>query len=112
MATEDFLSCLSRNALEVAAEAAAVPARIKVKDTRVALIEHFAEGKLVHPAALLVPSTLEARSWIRRHSGTEIELKADEGDAPMLQDQQFGAGVADQSAAEEEAYHHFREAAK
>jgi hypothetical protein len=41
MATEDFLSCLSRNALEAAAETAGVPGRIKVKDTRVALVEHF-----------------------------------------------------------------------
>ena len=41
MATEDFLSCLSRTALEAAAEAAGVPGRIKVKDTRAALVEHF-----------------------------------------------------------------------
>jgi hypothetical protein len=53
MATEDFLSCLSRTALEATAETAGVPGRIKVKDTRAALVEHFAEGKLVHPAALL-----------------------------------------------------------
>jgi hypothetical protein len=64
MATEDLLSCLSRAALEATAETAGVPGRIKVKDTRVALFEHFAEGKLVHPAALLAPLTEEMRSWL------------------------------------------------
>lgn len=68
MATEGFLSCLSRNALEATADAAGVPSRIKVKDTRAALVEHFAEAKLVHPAALLAPPVEDVRAWTARHA--------------------------------------------
>jgi hypothetical protein len=36
---------------------------VLLKHTRAALVEHFAEGKLVHPAALLAPSAEDVRSW-------------------------------------------------
>ncbi len=73
MATEGFLACLSRNALEAAADAAGVPGRMKVKDTRVALVEHFAEAKLVYPAALVVPPLEEVQAWAARHAFVETE---------------------------------------
>jgi len=73
MATEDFLSCLSRHALETTADAAGVPGRIKVKDTRAALVEHFAQAKLVHPAALLAPALEDVRAWTARHASIETE---------------------------------------
>ncbi len=54
-AREDFLSCLSRAALEGSCKDTPVLPRQKVKDTRAALVEHFKEGHFVHPAALFAP---------------------------------------------------------
>jgi ParB family chromosome partitioning protein len=110
MATEDFLSCLSRNALEATAEAAGVPGRIKVKDTRAALVEHFAEGTLVHPAALIAPSTEDVRSWAGRHTSVG-GLEDAQDDPDTLEDQLVGGDLVDH-AAEEEAGEGFREAAE
>ena len=52
MATEEFLSCLSKAGVEKAAAAAGVRSGARAKDTRAALIERFATGVYVHPAAL------------------------------------------------------------
>jgi hypothetical protein len=49
MASEEFVSCLSRTALEAVAETAGVPGRSKLKDTRAGVVEHFAD-RLVLPA--------------------------------------------------------------
>ncbi|ACM39297.1 chromosome partitioning protein (plasmid) [Allorhizobium ampelinum S4] len=56
MGTEDFLSCLSRHALETSAGQAAVVPRPKVKETRAALVDHFKEERFVHPTALFAPA--------------------------------------------------------
>jgi ParB family chromosome partitioning protein len=112
MATEDFLSCLSRTALEKTAETAGVPGRIKVKDTRAALVEHFAEGKLVYPAALLAPSTDDVRSWVGRYTSVEGGSE-DADDAPNSFDDQLPGGeIVDHPDIEEEADGAFREAAE
>lgn len=66
MATHGFLSCLSRDALDATAERAGVPGRIKLKDTRQALIEHFAQAPLVHPMALMAPAAAEVCAWKSR----------------------------------------------
>ncbi|WP_105385192.1 ParB N-terminal domain-containing protein [Neorhizobium alkalisoli] len=76
-ATEEFLSCLSRSALEVAADASGVAGRIKVKDTRTALVEHFAEGRFVHPAALIAPSVDEVAGWAARYTASTSEAEAE-----------------------------------
>jgi ParB family transcriptional regulator, chromosome partitioning protein len=57
MATEDFLSCLSRGALETAARAEGVNTAPRAKDTRARLVTHFHEGTFVYPGArfLLTP---------------------------------------------------------
>jgi ParB family chromosome partitioning protein len=34
-----------------------------VKDTRAALVEHFAEGRLIHPAANVAPSADQIGEW-------------------------------------------------
>ncbi|MCF1465230.1 plasmid partitioning protein, partial [Agrobacterium vitis] len=112
MATEDFLSCLSRTALETTAETAGVPGRIKVKDTRAALVEHFAEDKLVHPAALLAPSTDDVRLWVGRYTSVDSGLEDAAHDPDTLEDQLVGGELVDNSAAEEEADKGFREAAE
>ena len=49
MAGEEFVSCLTCTALEAVAETAGVPGRSKLKDTRAAVVEPFAD-RLVLPA--------------------------------------------------------------
>jgi ParB family chromosome partitioning protein len=51
MATEEFLSCLSRQALEREAAAKGVRIEVRLKDTRSRMIEHFAGTTWHYPAA-------------------------------------------------------------
>jgi len=51
MATDDFLKCLSKGAMERAATALNVLPRQTGKATRAALVEHFGQGTYVLPAA-------------------------------------------------------------
>jgi ParB family chromosome partitioning protein len=52
MATEAFLSCLSRSALETAAAAESVNIAPRAKDTRARMVKQFAGGAYVYPGAL------------------------------------------------------------
>lgn len=63
MGTDEFLSCLSRSALEGTAKSASVPVLQKVKDTRASLVKRFADTEFVHPSALFVlaPEELDTR---------------------------------------------------
>ena len=56
MGTKEFLSCLSRQALERFCKDTSVLPRARVKDTRAALVEHFREARFVHPTALFAPT--------------------------------------------------------
>jgi hypothetical protein len=47
MGTEDFLLCLSRQSLETTAKEANVQPRLRVRETRAALVDHFGKGHLV-----------------------------------------------------------------
>jgi ParB family transcriptional regulator, chromosome partitioning protein len=73
MATEDFLSCLSRGALETVAKAEGVNIAPRAKDTRARMITRFKDGTFVYPAALfrLTPEEQEAaeRAPVRNGSG-------------------------------------------
>ena len=62
MATEDFLSCLSRGALETAARAEGVNIAPRAKDTRARMVTRFKDGSFVYPGALfqLTPEEQEA----------------------------------------------------
>lgn len=73
MGTEDFLSCLSRPALEGSCADTPVLPRARVKDTRAALVEHFKEGHFVHPAALFAPAGAGLAEWLARSAVTEVE---------------------------------------
>ncbi|RUW17170.1 plasmid partitioning protein, partial [Mesorhizobium sp. M1A.F.Ca.IN.020.06.1.1] len=64
MGTEEFLSCLSRPALEGSCKDTPVLPRARVKDTRAALVEHFREERFVHPAALFAPDNATLSSWL------------------------------------------------
>jgi len=52
MATDEFLTCLSRQALEKAAETEGVMAEARVRDTRARIIERFSGTRYVYPGAL------------------------------------------------------------
>jgi ParB/RepB/Spo0J family partition protein len=52
MATEDFLSCLSRGALETAARAEGVNIAQRAKDTRARMVTRFKDGTFIYPGAL------------------------------------------------------------
>jgi len=52
MATDEFLSCLSRQALEKAATTEGVRAEVRVRDTRARFIERFTDTRYVYPNAL------------------------------------------------------------
>jgi hypothetical protein len=52
MATEDFLSCLSRGALETAARTEGVNIAPRAKDTRARMVTRFKDGSFVYPGAL------------------------------------------------------------
>lgn len=71
MGTDEFLSCLSRPALEASCKDISVLPRQKVKDTRAALVEHFREGRFVHPVALFAPDPEKLASWLKKNEATE-----------------------------------------
>jgi len=62
MATEDFLSCLSRGALETAATTESVNIAPRAKDTRARMVTRFKDGSFVYPGAFfqLTPEEQEA----------------------------------------------------
>jgi ParB-like chromosome segregation protein Spo0J len=73
MGTEDFLSCLSRPALEASCTDTAVLPRARVKDTRAALVEHFKDGHFVHPAARFAPDATTLTEWLAKNASAEAE---------------------------------------
>ena len=66
MATEEFLSCLSRQALERSAATEGVKVEVRVKDTRASLIKHCA-GTTWHFPGALFPLTDEERANAPSH---------------------------------------------
>jgi hypothetical protein len=73
MATEEFLSCLSKPALTRALDGTPVLPRRTAKETRRNLVDHFAkDGRFVHPAARFQPSAEELEAHRSRYAvGTE-----------------------------------------
>ena len=67
MGTEAFLSCLSRPALEGSCKNASVLPRPRVKETRAALVAHFADSRFVHPSALFTPDGPALADWLAKH---------------------------------------------
>lgn len=78
MGSEDFLSRLSRAALEASCKGTPVLPRQRVKDTRAALVEHFKEGRFIHPAALFAPDAIKLAEWLS--SSATAADEADEVD--------------------------------
>jgi ParB family transcriptional regulator, chromosome partitioning protein len=63
MANDEFLSCLSRAALEKTAAIHQVAGQKKLKDTRSSFVKRFAEERFVHPAAEFAPAPEEIAAW-------------------------------------------------
>jgi hypothetical protein len=105
MGTEDFLLCLSRQALEAAAKEANVQPRPRVRETRAALVDHFAstEATFVHPAALFAPDPKDIADLLKHgdcfdeENGTVEEATGDiEGNLqPGASDNAVGSDAAD-----------------
>ena len=81
MGTEDFLECLSRQALEASCAAVSVLPRQRVRETRAALVEHFKEGHFVHPSACFAPELSELGTILRARdlAVEDEELPGDDG---------------------------------
>ncbi|RWB83401.1 ParB N-terminal domain-containing protein [Mesorhizobium sp.] len=92
MGTEDFLSCLSRQALEAACADTSVLPRQKIKDTRAALIEHFKEGRFVHPSALFAPTPEKLTSWLKMN---EARQQPEDDGTPEHQDEPDGDAIVE-----------------
>src|SRR5580658_6313468 len=97
MATEDFLSCLSKAGVEKAAGAVSVLPRQRAKDTRAALISAVGDGTFILPSARFA-LTAEEAAKIAAYSAIEPEdgLSADETSDGGEED-----GTADESAVSE-----------
>src|SRR3984957_8368020 len=92
MATEDFLSCLSRGALETVAKAEGVNIAPRAKDTRARMVTRFKDGTFVWPGALfrLTPEERAASAeqrhgrsgWVDPVTGEDSERGEDDGAKP------------------------------
>ncbi|OYR17703.1 ParB N-terminal domain-containing protein [Brucella grignonensis] len=92
MGTEDFLSCLSRAALEASCADTSVLPRQKVKATRAALVEHFKDGRFIHPSALFGPDQAKLSSWLKKNERTE---NSEDDGTPEDQDEFDGDAVVE-----------------
>ena len=72
MGSEEFLLCLSRQALEASCAEASVQPRPKVRETRAALVEHFASEHFVHPSGRFAPPADELLEWIRAGAASDV----------------------------------------
>lgn len=70
MGTEEFMSCLSRPALEASLKGTGVQPRARVRDTRAAIVKHFESGRFVHPSAKFEPGSETVLAWAERHTAT------------------------------------------
>lgn len=90
MGTDEFLSCLSRPALEASCADTSVLPRQKVKDTRAALVEHFREGHFVHPSALFAPDPTKLSAWLKKQEAVE---QSEDGATPTGQHEPAGDAI-------------------
>ncbi len=81
MATEEFLACLSRAALERSAATEGVRVEVRVKDTRARMVERFKDATWIYPSSRFTASA-EAIA----------DLAGDDADEPTAEDAD-GEGV-------------------
>jgi ParB family chromosome partitioning protein len=89
MASEEFLSCLSKAGLEKAARAEGVRVESRGRDTRANMVERFKDGRYVYPVALFRLTEEEAREAERPR---EIPgwSETEDGDAEAVEDSADG----------------------
>jgi len=111
MGTDDFLSCLSRPALEASCKDTPVLPRQRVKDTRTALVEHFTESRFVHSAALFAPEPGKLASWLKDN---EVAEEPEDDGTPEHQDELDGDAIVEPAHdhVEDDEDDGFREAAE
>lgn len=99
MGTDEFLSCLSRPALEASCKDTPVLPRQKVRETRAALVQHFATSTFVHPAAAFAPAGDVVTAWAAKHPSVDPEEEDDASGTPEnideLDDDQSSATAHD-----------------
>lgn len=78
MGSEDFLLCLSRQAMEAAAKEANVLPRQKVRDTRAALVDHFMQEGFVHASALFVPDRQDIADLLKNGEVLDQDATVDD----------------------------------
>jgi ParB family chromosome partitioning protein len=83
MGSEEFLQCLSRQALEASCAEVSIQPRQKVRETRAALVEHFATEHFVHPSGRFAPPADELLEWIRAGAATVVIGGGGRGDDPV-----------------------------
>ena len=83
MATEEFLSCLSKTAIERVGSSLNVLPRQRVKDTRAAVVAEAAGSTYIHPAALFARSQPE----IAHHSEAPRDYSWGYGDTDDASDE-------------------------
>lgn len=107
MATEAFLSCLSRGALETVARAEGVRVEPRAKDTRARMVTRFKDGAFVYPGALfrLTPAEQEAaeRPHGRSGAGWVNPVIGEDGEGGEDNSAEPEAGDEDDSGFEREA---------
>ncbi|MCP4734322.1 MAG: plasmid partitioning protein, partial [Bosea sp.] len=96
MGTDDFLSSLSRPALEASCKDTPVLPRQRVRDTRAALVEHYKEGHFVHSAARFAPDVAELSKWL---SSNTVAANDDE-EGEQAADEAMGEDQADREPGE------------
>jgi ParB family transcriptional regulator, chromosome partitioning protein len=106
MANDEFLSCLSRAALEKTAATHQVATQKKLKDTRSAVVKRFAEERFVHPAAEFAPAPEEIAAWAA-NAARQVQLGqselSDSGDETTVETGDMNADEAGEYFDEETA---------
>lgn len=106
MANDEFLSCLSRAALEKTAAMHQVAVQKKLKDTRSAVVKRFADEKFVHPAAEFAPAPEQIAAWAA-NAARQVQLGqgelSDSGDETTRETGDLNADDADEHFDEETA---------
>lgn len=102
MATDEFLSCCSKTALETIAASLGLPPEPRAKETRAAIVAASGNGHFVHPAArfaltdseiaTLQPSPLtslddEADDWPSDAEGDDSPAAAADGRTSLMEDE-------------------------
>jgi ParB family transcriptional regulator, chromosome partitioning protein len=102
MGSEDFLVCLSRQALEATAREANLVPRQKVRETRSALIEHFKEGHFVHASARFSPDPQDVADLMRNGETSVDETVDDDLSTDGVDDGSAMDGAGDAAVTEED----------